>query len=161
MGKKLWRHISFSSTCFCNYRKHSNNDKKICPLLSFVTDSSYLGTIQIWWNLNEHYFHLTSTKSLICQIDANCSPFQSLNMLPFHIRFERLKLTYYSFISKFSRYSLKTAIFCLFCLSSHVFAALQFDSNYFDILLLKIVKSRYHNETKPPIGKILRKLPLP
>ena len=33
-GKKLWRHITFSSTCFCYYRKHPNNDNMICPLPS-------------------------------------------------------------------------------------------------------------------------------
>ena len=50
-GKKLWRHISFSFTRFCYYRK-ANNDKKICQLLSFMIDSSYSGPIQIWWKLN-------------------------------------------------------------------------------------------------------------
>ena len=34
MGKKLWRHMSFSSTCFCYYMKHPNNNNKICPLRS-------------------------------------------------------------------------------------------------------------------------------
>ena len=57
---------------------------------TFITDSLYLGTIQIWWNLNEHYYYLYITKSVICQIDTSCSPFQSLNMLPFHVRLERL-----------------------------------------------------------------------
>ena len=32
MGKKLWRNMSFSSTCFCYYMKYPNNDNKICPL---------------------------------------------------------------------------------------------------------------------------------
>ena len=59
---------------------------------AFMTDSLHLGTIQIWRNLNEHYCYLTSTKSVIQQIDANCSPFQSLNMLTFHIRLELLKI---------------------------------------------------------------------
>ena len=57
---------------------------------SFMTDSQYTGTIQIWQNLNEQTPLLTSTKSLICQIDANCSPLQSLNMPLFHIRLECL-----------------------------------------------------------------------
>ena len=36
MGKKLWIHISFSSTGLCYYRKHLNNDdNEICPLLSY------------------------------------------------------------------------------------------------------------------------------
>ena len=97
--KTIWRHISFSSTCFCYYRKHPNNDNKICQLpyflassTTFMTDSTYLDTIQIYQNLNEYYYYLISTTSLIWQIDANFSPFQSLNMLPFHIRLEHLKL---------------------------------------------------------------------
>ena len=60
---------------------------------TFITDSMYLGTIQICRSLNEHYYS-SSTTSAIWQIDANCSPFQSLNMLPFHIRLEPLKLKY-------------------------------------------------------------------
>ena len=122
-----------------------------------MTDSEYLGTVQIWWNLNEHYYCLTSTKSVIFQIDAHCSLFQSLNMLPFQIRLERLKLNYYILISNFSRYFFKTGTLWLLFLSSLPFAGLQFDNNYFDILLWKIVKPRDHNETKPPIGKIFRK----
>ena len=131
----------FTSTCFSYYIKHPHNDNKICPLLSFMTDSKYLGTIQIWWNLNEHYFYLTSTKSVIFQIDANCSPFQSLNMLPFHIRL----------VSNVSRYFFKTGTFCLLFLSSHVSPGFQFDNNHFDIPLWKLVKPRDPIETKPPI----------
>ena len=61
---------------------------------TFITDSMYLGTIQICRNLNEHYYYLISTTSVIWQIEANCSPYASLNMLPWHIRLERLKLIY-------------------------------------------------------------------
>ena len=43
---------------------------------AFMTDSLYLLLIQIWRNLNEHYYYLTSTKTLICEIDADCSPFR-------------------------------------------------------------------------------------
>ena len=32
---------------------------------TFMTDSLHLGTIQIWRNVNEQYYHLTSTKSMI------------------------------------------------------------------------------------------------
>ena len=42
---------------------------------TFITDSQYLCKIQIWLNLNEHCYSSTSSKSMICQIDANCSPF--------------------------------------------------------------------------------------
>ena len=61
---------------------------------SVMIDSMYLVTIQIFPNLNEHYNYLISTASVIWQIDANYSPFQLLNMLPFHIRLECLKLMY-------------------------------------------------------------------
>ena len=76
MGKKPWAHVLFSS-CFWHYRKHPSNDNKICPLPSpsnstFMTDSQFLGKIQIWQNFNEHRYYLTSTKSVICQIDTNC-----------------------------------------------------------------------------------------
>ena len=87
-----------------------------------MTDSQYLVTIQIWRNLNEHCYYLTLTEFAICQIDTNCSPFQWLNLLPFHIRFERLKLTYYSLISNFSRYFFKTDTLGVLC---HAFAALH------------------------------------
>ena len=59
---------------------------------TFMTDFHYLDTIQIWRNLNEHYYYLTSTKSLICQIDANCShsihaKTLKTNLLRFNIKF--------------------------------------------------------------------------
>ena len=106
---------------------------------TFMIDSHYLRTIQIWQYLNEHYYYLISTPSVICQIDANCS--------------ERLKLIYYCLISIFSKYHFKTVTLCLLFLCSHLFIALGFDSNYFGILPLKIVKSRDHNQIKPPNEK--------
>ena len=48
---------------------------------TFKTDSQYLCTIQVWQNLNKQYY-LKSTKSVICQTDTNCSPFQLLNLIP-------------------------------------------------------------------------------
>ena len=114
-------HISFSSTCFCYYRKHPNNDNKICSLLCstcfkqhFHDCFLYLGTIQIWGNFIWHCHYLTWTKSVICQIDPNCSPFQSLNMLSFHIRHERLKVIYNGLISHFFKYYFKTGTFASF-----------------------------------------------
>ena len=35
--------------------------------LTFMTDSQYLVTNQIWRNLNEHCYYLTSSKSMICK----------------------------------------------------------------------------------------------
>ena len=111
---------------------------------------------QISRNLNERYYYLTSTKSMIWQIDASCSPFQSLNTLPFHIRSERFKLIYYVLISNFSKHYFKTGAVCFF-FSSHVFTALEFGKNRFGILLWEIVKPPDHNEIKPPYGKIFQK----
>ena len=69
IGHKLLWNISFSSTCSCYYRKHPNNDvirfiRYYLQLVSnstFITDSQYLDTVQIWQNLNEHHHYLTST----------------------------------------------------------------------------------------------------
>ena len=78
---------------------------------------------------------------MICQIDANRSPFHSPNMLPFHIRLECLKLIYYGLISNFSKYYLETGTICHLSSSSHVFTALELDNNHFGILLLKNSKA--------------------
>ena len=59
---------------------------------TFITDSKYLRTIQIFQNLNKHYYYLISTTSVIWQIDTDFSPFHSLDMLPSPIRLEHLKL---------------------------------------------------------------------
>ena len=151
---------------FCYYKKHSNNNNETSPLpLSWLILSTWVQLVKlnnnsvhshfntsIWWNLNEHYYYLISTESVICQIDANCSPFQSLNRISFHIRLEHLKLTCYSLIWIFFSYFFKTGTLSLLFLSSHVLATLQSGSNYFGILLWKIVKLLVHNETKPLIG---------
>ena len=108
----------------------------------------------------EHHYHLTSSKSMIFQIDTNYSAFELLDMLLFRIRLECLKLTYYSLKSNFSKYRLKTGTLCLLFLFSHIFTDLEIDSNYFGILVWKILKSRDHNEIKPPIGKIFQKCKL-
>ena len=118
---------------------------------TFMTDSMYLGTIQMCQNLNEHYYYLISTTSVIWQVDTGCSPFQSLNMLPFYFRLDRtLKTNLLGLILNFSKFCFKAGTICPLFLS---FTALEFYSN----LLWKIVKPRDHNEIKPPIGKIFRK----
>ena len=119
MGKKLRRHISFSSTCFCHYRKHTNNDlpaSTFCLLPSvpsWLILSTYVQFRSEGTWINTTTVLVASNKSVIYQIDANCPPFQSLNMLPFHIRPERLKLTHYSLISKFSRCYFKASTLSL------------------------------------------------
>ena len=80
----------------------------------------YLGTIQISFNLNESHYYLISTKSMICHINTNFSPSQSVNMLPFHISLKHLKLIFYGLISSFFKYYFKTGTVC-FLLSSHAF----------------------------------------
>ena len=42
----------------------------LAPINTFMTDSMYLGTIQICQNINEHYYYLISTIFVIWQIDA-------------------------------------------------------------------------------------------
>ena len=89
---------------------------------TFMTDSLYLGTIQICRNLNEHYYYyLISTASVIWQIDAN----GSTNIL--------------GWISNFSKWYFKTCSISLLLLSLHVSTDLEFDSNYFSTLFWKIV----------------------
>ena len=104
-----------------------------------MADSQFLGTIQMLGNLNEHHCYVTSVKSMISQIqiDANCSPFQSLNMLPFQARLERLNFDLLQFDMTFSKYQFKTGTLCLLFLSARVFTALEFYSSYSDILTLK------------------------
>ena len=120
MGKKLEGHIWFSSTSLNYYRKHTNDNNKISPLPSSVC---FQQPFPDWFSVLRYNLDLkklqwatlwlTSNKSVISQIDANCSPFQLLNMLPFHIKPERLKLTCYSLISNYSKYYFKIWAICL------------------------------------------------
>ena len=123
---------------------------------TFMTYFKYLGTTQIWWNLNEHHCYLTSTNSVVFQIDATCSPFQVLNMLPLQFRLEPLRLIYCSLTRNFSEYHFKTDALCLFFFPSHVFSAFDFDSSYIGILLWKIVKPHDDVEIKPLVGEIFQ-----
>ena len=116
MGKKLWRHMSFSSTCFCYYMKHPNNNNKICPLRS---SACFQQRFHDWfsvlrYNADERHYYITPIKYMISQIDTIFSPFQSLRMLLFYITLENLKQNYYSLVSIFSKYSVKLAQFGTF-----------------------------------------------
>ena len=99
---------------------------------TFITDSMYLGTIQISQNLNEHYYCLISTASVIWQIDANCSPNQART---FKTIYHGNIMNLLSLKSHFSKYYFKSCTICHLFLSSHVFTALELDSNHFSILL--------------------------
>ena len=106
---------------------------------TFMTDSMYLGIIQICQNLNEYYYYLVSNTSMIWQIDADCSPFPGGEYTSFSYQSRTLKTNLLGLISNFSKYYFKTGTICLLFLSSHVFTALEFDSNHFGILLWNIV----------------------
>ena len=54
-------------------------------------------------NSDKHHNYLAPTKSVMCEIEATFFPFLLLNMVPFHIRQEYVKLIYYSLISNFSK----------------------------------------------------------
>ena len=58
-----------------------------------MTDSMYLGTTQISRNLNEHYYYLISTTSVIWQRQIVLQSGR-MNTLLFHMRLERLKLIF-------------------------------------------------------------------
>ena len=75
----------------------------------------------------------------------------------FSLQAKTLRTNFQGLISNFPKYFSKIDTVWLLFLSSHVFTALEFDSNHFDILLWKIVKPHDHNEIKPPIGKMFRK----
>ena len=159
MGKKLWRHRSFSFTCFCYYRKHPNNDNEICPLPS---SSGFQQHFHDCWNLNDYYYYLIENviwKLQLCDLKNR----RKLFSIPvaeyayFSHQDRTLKTNLLCLTSNFSKYFFKTGITCLLFLSSHVFTALEFDNNHFGFLPWKILKPRDHNEIKPLLGKIIRK----
>ena len=116
-----------------------------------MTDSMYFGKIQIYWNLNEHCNYVISATSVIWQIAANYSPFQSLNILPFHTRFRTLKTDLLGLKSNFSKYHFKTGTICVLFISSHLFTALKL------MAIVLVSYPRDHNKNKPPIGKLFQK----
>ena len=162
IGKKLRTYISFSK-CFCYYKKHPNNDYKIFRLpfparfqQRFHDWSLYLGTNQIWRNLNEHSYYLISSKSVIWQIGKLFS-IPVVEYASFSHQARMVKTNLVRLISNFSKCYFKTDTICFLFFSLHAFTALEFDSNHFGILLWKMVKPRHHNDIKQPIGKIFLK----
>ena len=76
MGNKLWRHTTFYSTCLCYYRKHPNNDNKICPLpYSACFQQHFHDWLSVLYNLDDHHYYLAPNKSVISQIDPIPSQF--------------------------------------------------------------------------------------
>ena len=98
---KLWRHISssshvsvFTGNILITIIRFNRYQSLLASNSTFMIDSMHLGAIQICQNLDKHYYCLISETSAISQIDTDFSPFQWLNMFPFYIRLERLKLIY-------------------------------------------------------------------
>ena len=163
MGKKLWKNISFSSTCFCYYRKYPNNDNKICSqsfsfcfqqhfhdwfyALRWNPDLSKLEWALVLFNFN--YIRDLTNRCKLFSIPAT-------EYASFSHQARRL-LNLLDLISNFSKYDFKIGTICIFFFSSHVFTALEFDSNHFGILIWKVKKPRDHNKIKPPIGKVFQK----
>ena len=119
MGKKLWRHRSFSSTCYSVIIGNilitiiifARYHLLVASNSTFMTDFYVLSYNSDLSNLNEHYYYLISPTSVIWQINANCSSFHSLNMLYFHIRPERLKLICWVYYQIFLKVTLKQVPF--------------------------------------------------
>ena len=95
----------------------------------------YLGTIQICRNLNEHYYYLISTASLYLTNKCKLFSIPVAEYASFSHQARMLKTNLLGLISNFSKYYFKTGTICLLFLLSHVFTALEFDSNHFGILL--------------------------
>ena len=147
MGKKLWRHYStpnvsvITRNILITMIRFVRYNNMICQ---HSHDWFYL--LRCNWGatkiVNEYYYFLISTTSVICQIDANCSPFQSSNMA------RMLKTKLLGLTSIFSKCYFNTGTICLLFLSLHVFTTLEFDSNLLVIVPWKILKPRDHNEIK-------------
>ena len=91
--KRLWRHASFSFTCFCYYRKPNPNNDNICPLQSTCFQQRFHDWFSVLrFNSDNHHYCLTPTNSVFCQIDTNFSnPVQArtlkTDLLQFNINF--------------------------------------------------------------------------
>ena len=141
MGKKLWRHRSFSSTCYSVIIGNilitiiifARYHLLVASNSTFMTDFYVLRCNSDLSNLNEHYYYLISPASVIWQINANCSPFHSLNVLFSH-QARTVQTNLLGLLSNFPKNYFKAGTIRLLFLSPHVFTAVEFNSNYFGIL---------------------------
>ena len=100
-GKKDIYEAIYNSRPYASVRKHPNNDNKIYPLPS---STRFQKQFHEWFHVlryNSDLSKLEWTLQLFSfnyirdlTITANCFPFQSLIMLPFHITLEQIKLIY-------------------------------------------------------------------
>ena len=134
--------MSFSITCFCYYKKHPNNDNKICPLppspcfqqsfhdwfyvLMYNSDLSKLEWTLLIFNFN-FIRDLTNRHRLFSIPVAEYASFS------YQVRTLRTNLL--GLIPNFSKHYSKISTICFVLLPSHVFTALEVISNHFSVLL--------------------------
>ena len=128
--KKVQIRSFFWSVFFLNTAVFSPNAGKYGPEKTPYLDTfhavQYLGTNQMLRNMHEQHYHLTSTKSVICQIDAN---FASIST-----RLERLKLIYHSLTLSFSN--------CYMLSSFLIFTCIYHFRNWQQLFWYPIMKNR-------------------
>ena len=91
---------------------------------TFMTDSQYLGTIQIWQNLNEDHYYLTSLQLNLWFVNYRQIILHSSRWICFLHQVRTLKTNLLQFII------LNLAPFFSFSYL-HTFPTLEFESNYF------------------------------
>ena len=58
-------HVSVTGNVLITIKRFACYHLLLASNITFMIASLYLGTIHIWQNLNENYYYLTSTKSMI------------------------------------------------------------------------------------------------
>ena len=115
--KKLWRHISFSSACFCHYKKHPNNDNKICQLRS---SSCFQQRVHDWFCVLRHNSDLLKPEWTLLLFNFNyirdLTNRRRLFSIPVAASFSHqaktLKTNLLGLISIISKYYFKTSTIC-------------------------------------------------
>ena len=153
MGKKLWTHIAIAHNVSVNTGNilmatiiFSRYDFLLTSNITFMTDSdsdlAKLERTQIRDLSNRSKWFSIPVAEHACFSHQARTPKTGLSI---------------QFIAFLKKYYFKAGTLYLLLFCSHVLTALEFDSSYFVILLWKIVKTREHNEIKPPVGKIFQK----
>ena len=134
MGRKnnMGRHIPFCSTCFCYYRKHSNNDNKIWPLPS---SSCFQQHFHDWFYVLRYNSDLQKLEwtlllfsfNYIRDLTNRCKLFSIpvAEYPSFSHQARTLKTNLLLLIPSFSKYYFKAETICLLFLSSHLFTTLH------------------------------------
>ena len=148
---------------FLSSQKHPNNRNKIClqlssaynwfSVLTYNSDVAKFEWIPLLFNFNQIYDLSNKSKLFSISVAEYASFSHQTRTLETDL-LKCLKLVLYHFLLYIA---LRVARRASFFLSSLVFTPLEFHSNYFGILLWKLVKPSEHNESKPPIRKIFQK----